>query len=94
MKDWRVKCTIIAKHIKQNADVLLDLSKAIHNSADLILSGATDLDQDEAREAHLKYASLLDQLDDLVPKVNALARVARSRRGDASRLERKGSVQS
>jgi hypothetical protein len=93
MKDWRVKCVTIARHIKENADVLLDLSKAIHNSASLIYSGASDLDQDEAREVHLKYASLLDQLDDAIPKINTLARVARSRRGQTDRLERERSVQ-
>jgi hypothetical protein len=94
MKDWRIKCTLIAKGIKDNAEVLKDLADGILGYAMLIHSGATSLNQDEAREVHLGYASLLDQLDSIVPKVNAIKRTMRSRSAVANRLEREGSVQS
>jgi hypothetical protein len=78
MSEWRLKSTKLANACAQNADVLKDLSVMVHNSCSLIFTGVTSYSEQEAREKHQYLASLRDQLDQVVPIVNRIARVARS----------------
>lgn len=77
MSQWRVKCAKLTQQVKDNSEVLLDLSKMVYGSAESIFQDATFLTEDEARELHNQYASLSDQLDQIVPTINRIARVAR-----------------
>jgi len=77
-RDWRPKAAKLAESSKLNADVLVDLSKMILRSCTIINDRATKYTPEEARSKHLRLASLRDQLDQVVPIVNRISRVARS----------------
>lgn len=78
MRDWRPRSAKLAESCKLNADVLVDLANMVLGSCKLINDRATKYTEEEAKDKFKKLASLRDQLDQVVPIVNRISRVARS----------------
>lgn len=75
---WWKKCVKLAEDSNSNAMVMLDLCAQIYGHTKQIHDGMNKLSEDESRELHNRLASLRDQLDQVLPRINSIARVARN----------------
>ena len=75
---WWKKCVKLTEDSHSNSMVLLDLCAQIHGHTKRLHGEINDLSEADARDKHNKLASLREQLDQVLPRINALARTARN----------------
>jgi hypothetical protein len=78
MKDWYKKCNDLTEASHSNSMVMLDLCAQIHGHTKRLYEKSPDLTNGEARDLHNKLASLKDQLDQVLPRINTIARTVRN----------------
>ena len=75
---WWKKCSKLTEDAHSNSMVLLDLCAQIHGHTKRLHDKMNDLSETDAIHNHLKLASLRDQLDQVLPRINAIARTVRN----------------
>jgi len=78
MSEWWKKCAKLTEDAHLNSMVLLDLCAQIHGHTKRLYDKVNDLSEPDARDEHNKLASLREQLDQVLPRINALARTVRN----------------
>ncbi len=71
---WRTKCVELSREIQKKADVLNKETFRILSRASTTYDDTTRFTEDDARDNYRKLASLNDQLDNVIPTVNRIAR--------------------
>jgi hypothetical protein len=75
---WWKKCAKLIEDSHSNSMVLLDLCAQIHGHTKRLYETMNLLSEANARDVHNKLASLREQLDQVLPRINALARTVRN----------------
>ena len=78
MSKWWKRCVKLTEDSHSDSMVILDLCAQIHGHTKRLCDKANDLSEPDARLIHIKLASLRDQLDEVLPRINAIARTVRN----------------
>jgi len=71
---WRVKCAQLSREIRDKADTINQQTFRILSRASTTHDDVLRYTEDEARDNYRRLASLNDQLENLIPTVNRIAR--------------------
>jgi hypothetical protein len=71
---WRAKCVGLSNSVNEKAGRLKKCAEEIAHRADQIRLTITWFTEDDARDNYRRLASLNDQLDNVIPTVNRIAR--------------------
>jgi hypothetical protein len=71
---WRTKCVGLSNSVNKKAYLLKQCAEEIAHRADQIKMTINIFTEDDARDNYRKLASLNDQLDNVIPTVNRIAR--------------------
>ncbi len=78
MSKWWTKCVKLAEDAHSNSMVILDLCAQIQHHTKRLHEGCGVMSENKARNIHNQLASLREQLDQVLPRINAIARTARN----------------
>jgi hypothetical protein len=75
---WWKRCVKLTEDSNSDSMVILDLCAQIYGHTKRLHNKVNDLSEADARLTHVKLASLRDQLDQVLPRINAIARAVRN----------------